>query len=88
MKPFYILRDYWRKLSPRAVRLLLIGLIPILTALLFLLYALFLSPVDFSFDGAWFSRNFAYVTDTVSISLLLLIGGCALLDFSEKHDKA
>ncbi|MBO7293420.1 MAG: hypothetical protein J6V07_05750 [Clostridia bacterium] len=84
MRLLLSVRTYFERLTPRSVRLLTVGLIPIFIALGFLLYAR-LTP-DFHYGALWLARAFAFWVDSVGVSLLLLIGGVALLSYAEKKD--
>lgn len=85
MKPFSPLRTYLSALGKRCITLLAAGLIPIFLALLFLVIA-HLAPTGSSYGTLWLERAFALWVDSVGLSLLLLVGGAALLDYAEKHD--
>ena len=78
------LRAYLTALTPRAVRLLALGLIPIFLTLGFLLLIRYI-PLG-GYGAAWLSRSFAFWADSVGMSILLLVGGAALLDYSERHE--
>lgn len=84
MRLLLSVRTYFEKLTPRSVRLLTLGLIPIFLALGFLVYAR-LTP-DFRYGALWLSRSFAFWVDSVGVSLLLLLGGVALLSYAERRD--
>ncbi len=85
MKQKSFLLTYLASLSEHSVRLLAVGLIPIFLALAFLLYA-HNAPPSFPYGSLWLARSFAFWVDSVGISLLLLMGGVFVLDYSEKHD--
>ena len=84
MKLIPYLRTYLTEFSPRATRLLAVGLWPIFCALAFLL----LSPLDPAarYGALWQARSFAFWVDSVGASFLLLVGGVFLLDYAEKQD--
>ena len=84
MRLLLLVRTYFGGLTPRSVTLLAVGLIPIFIALGFLVYAR-LTP-DFCYGALWLTRAFAFWADSVGVSLLLLIGGTALLSYAEKKD--
>ena len=84
MKLFSAARSYLCAFSARGVRLIAIGLIPIFSALAFILYA-HIAP-ESAYGAPWLSRSFAFWVDSVGMSLLLLCGGAAVLDYAEKHD--
>lgn len=79
-----LIRTYLSEFSPRATRLLAIGLIPLFSALAYLL----LSRLDPNarYGVLWQARAFAFWVDSLGISFLLLLGGAAILDYAEKHD--
>lgn len=85
MKLISLFRAYITALGRRAVTLLTVGLIPIFMALLLLVIA-HISPESFPEGTLWLTRAFALWADSIGLSLLLLIGGAALLDYAEKHD--
>ena len=84
MKLLLSIRTYLAGLTPRSVKLLALGLVPIFPALGFLVYAR-LTP-GFHYGAQWLSRAFAFWVDSVGISLLLLLGGVALLSYAERKD--
>ncbi|MBO7293290.1 MAG: hypothetical protein J6V07_05090 [Clostridia bacterium] len=84
MRLLLSVRTYFEGLTPRSVRLLFLGLIPIFIALGFLVSAR-LTP-GFPYGALWLTRAFAFWVDSVGVSLLLLIGGVALLSYAEKKD--
>ena len=81
MKPVRILLTYLSSLTDASVRLLAVGLLPILLALAFVLAAV-LSPSS----SVWLMKSFAFWVDSIGVSFLLLLAGVALLDYAEKHD--
>lgn len=85
MKPIVALRRYFGSFSPRAARLLLLGLLPVLAVLFYLSYLFFLSPGLLPVGAARY-RFFSLAVDSVGISLLLLLCGGAIFDYAEKHD--
>ena len=84
MRLLLSVRTYFEGLTTRSVRLLTLGLIPIFLALGFLVYAR-LTP-GFTYGALWLTRAFAFWVDSIGVSLLLLVGGTALLDYAEKKD--
>lgn len=85
MKLVTAVKAYFRTFSVRGTYLIAIGLIPILFALVFILYT-HIAPQDAPYGALWLSRSFAFWVDSVGLSLLLLIGGAVILDYAEKHD--
>lgn len=84
MKLFAKARAYLCAFSARGTRLIAIGLIPILFALVFILYS-HIAP-ESAYGAPWLSRSFAFWVDSIGMSFLLLCGGAAILDYAEKHD--
>lgn len=84
MRLLLSVRTYFERMTPRSVALLAVGLVPIFLALGFLVYAR-LAP-GFHYGALWLTRAFAFWVDSVGISLLLLLGGVALLSYAEKKD--
>ena len=80
----FALCTYLAAFTPRAVRLLGAGLIPIFLALGFLLLVRYV-PVG-GYGAGWLSRSFAFWADSVGMAILLLLGGAALLDYTERHE--
>lgn len=78
--------SYVAAFSPRATRLLLLGMIPLYIALGFLV-VLALGGTAGGYDLLWMRSNFAYWVDSFGVSLLLLVGGAAVYDYAEKYDK-
>lgn len=72
-------------MTPRSVRLLAVGLLPIFLSLAFLAFAHVL-PEGARYGGLWLDRYFAFWVDSVGVSLLLLVSGVLLLDYAEKRD--
>ena len=85
MKLLTAVRTYFRAFSVRGTYLVAIGLIPIFLALTFVLYS-HMAPAGAPYGSLWLCRSFAFWVDSVGISILLLIGGAAVLDYAEKHD--
>lgn len=85
MKLLAVIRTYFRTFSVRSTYLVAIGLIPIFSALIFVLYT-HMAPAGAAFGAPWLARSFSFWVDSVGLSLLLLIGGAAILDYAEKHD--
>ena len=85
MKPFTAIKHYLRAFSVRGTYLIAIGLIPILISLIFILYS-HIAPEGAAYGTLWLSRSFAFWVDSIGVSILLLIGGAAILDYAEKHD--
>ena len=85
MKFIASIRTYFRTFSARGITLIAIGLIPILCALAFVLYS-HLAPQGAPYGAVWLSRSFAFWVDSIGLSILLLVGGAAVLDYAEKHD--
>ena len=79
------LRQYLEGLSAHSVRLLAAGLLPVFFALGFILFAEN-APSGSLFGETWLQKAFALWVDSIGVSLLLLVGGAALLDYAEKHD--
>ena len=84
MKLFTAARTYLCAFSARGARLIAIGLIPIFFALGFVLYS-HIAP-ESAYGAPWLSRSFAFWVDSIGMSILLLCGGAAVLDYAEKHD--
>ena len=87
MKPIAFLSSYYTAFSPRALRLLLLGLVPLYAALGFLV-ALTAGATVGGYNALWLSTHFAFWVDSFGISLLLLVIGAGILDYAEKHDGA
>ena len=85
MKPLARLSAYYAAFSPRALRLLLLGLVPLYAALGFLV-ALSAGATVGGYDALWLSTHAAFWIDSFGLSLLLLVLGAATLDYAEKHD--
>ena len=85
MKLIATIRSYFRAFSTRGLYLVAVGLIPIFFSLFFILY-LHIAPSGAPYGALWLSRSFAFWVDSIGLSLLLLIGGAAILDYAEKHD--
>ncbi len=85
MKILHALYRYAAGMTPRSVRLLAAGLLPIFLSLAFLAIAS-AAPEGARFGTAWLSRHFAFWVDSVGVSLLLLVSGVLLLDHAEKRD--
>ncbi len=85
MRMLSSLSRFFAGMTPRAVRLLAIGLLPIFLSLAFLALAS-AAPEGARFGTAWLSRYFAFWVDQVGVSILLLIAGVLLLNHAEKRD--
>lgn len=85
MKLINAIHTYFRTFSVRGAYLVAIGLIPIFFALAFILYS-HIAPVGAAYGALWLSRSFAFWVDSIGLSILLLVGGAAILDYAEKHD--
>lgn len=85
MKKIAWIRTYLSELTPRAVRLLAAGLVPIFLSLLFVVLA-HTHPPLFPGGTEWLVSGFALWVDSIGISLLLLLSGAVILDYAEKHD--
>ena len=79
-------REYLSTFSPRAVLLLLIGLVPLYAALGFLLAVRLLPGGAFGYDVLWLHTRFAFWVDSFGLSFLLLIAGAVILDYAERRD--
>ncbi len=82
MRFFSPLRDFCRHPTRRALTTLLLGVIPLLFALFYLLYTGLTAGDEYLL---WL-HLLPGALDSVAISLLLLLGGAFLLDYSEKTD--
>lgn len=76
------LQDFYRHPTKRALYTLLLGLLPFLAALFFLVYT------GLTAGGGYllWLHLLPGALDSLAISLLLLLGGSFLLDYSEKTD--
>ncbi|MBQ2719386.1 MAG: hypothetical protein IJF73_04895 [Clostridia bacterium] len=86
MRPIAFLSAYYAAFSPRALRLLLLGLAPLYAALAFLV-TLAAGGTLFGYDALWLSTHAAFWVDSFGVSLLLLLLGAGILDYAEKHDE-
>ena len=85
MKLLFALSRFASGMTPRSVRLLAVGLLPIFLALAFLALA-YAAPEGARYGTAWLSRYYAFWVDSVGVSILLLAAGVLLLDHAEKRD--
>ena len=87
MKLYVAVRSYFAAFSKTAVRLLLLGMVPLYAALGFLLFLRFGGTAPGGYDLLWMQNNFAYWVDSFGVSLLLLLAGAAVYDYAEKYDE-
>ena len=85
MKLLSAIRTYCRAFSARGTYLVAIGLVPIFLALAFVLCS-HIAPTGAAYGPLWLARSYAFWVDSIGLSLLLLVGGAAILDYAEKHD--
>lgn len=76
------LQDFYRRPTKRALYILLLGAIPLLSALLYLSY----TGLTAGDEQLLWLHLLPDALDSVAISFLLLFGGAFLLDYSEKND--
>ena len=79
------IRTYLAAFTPRATRLLAVGLIPIFLGLGFILLAHY-APIGATYGRPWLVRAYAVWVDSIGASILLLAGGAALLDHTERSE--